>query len=237
MLTLPRAAMRGEVMLVISLVSSKGGCGKSTLATNLAVEATRAGIGTIIVDLDSQATAWHWGQKREADLPQVVASQAPALPALLKEAQGQGVGLVVIDTPPRADTVGVQAAKLSDFILIPCQPSGFDLDAMSASLMAAQLAGKPATIVINGALTSSGITEAVAKALTDGGAKVAPVRLGLRVDFRHPLPLGQAASEWDAKGKAAQEVTALWTWLGQQAGMSALQRGVTPASPREVLSA
>jgi len=221
-------------MLVISLVSSKGGCGKSTIATNLAVEAVRSGVGTVIIDLDSQATSWNWGQKRKAPMPQVVASQAPALPSLLKEAAAQGVGLVVIDTPPRADTVGVQAAKVSDYILVPCQPSGFDLDAMSASLMAAQIAGKPATAIINGALASSSITDDVADALEAGGVRVAPVRLGLRVDFRHPLPRGDAASEWDAKGKAAQEVSALWAWLCQQEGMTALQHAHTTATQHEV---
>jgi chromosome partitioning protein len=156
---------------------------------------------------------------------------------LLKEAEAQGVGLVVIDTPPRADTVGVQAAKVSDYILVPCQPSGFDLDAMSASLMAAQIAAKPATVVINGALASSSITGDVASALESGGVNVAPVRLGLRVDFRHPLPLGQAAAEWDAKGKAAQEMTALWTWLCQQKGMTALQHASMPSIPQEGVQA
>ena len=56
-------------MKVISLVSSKGGRGKSTLATNLAVAATRGGIATVIIGLDAQATAWHWGQKRQAVTP------------------------------------------------------------------------------------------------------------------------------------------------------------------------
>lgn len=226
-----------EVMLVVSVVASKGGCGKSTLATNLAVQAAKAGHGALVIDLDPQATSWTWGQKREAALPAVVASQAPALPKLLAEADAQGVGLVVIDTPPRADTVGVQAAKASHFILIPCQPSDYDLEAMAASLMAAQMAGRPASIVINGAIASSGITEDVAAALAAGGAPVSPARLGLRMDFRHGLAKGMVAGEWAPRSKAAQEVEALWEWLCQQPGMSALRHGSNAAIPHEGMSA
>jgi chromosome partitioning protein len=229
-------------MLVISLVSSKGGCGKSTLATNLGVQAARFGLGPLIIDLDPQATAWSWGQRREATLgkgsmPQVVASQAPALPQLLQQAREQGCGLVILDTPPRADTVGVQAAQVSDLVLVPCQPSDYDLSALSASMVAAQIARKTAYVVLNGAIQSSGITDAVEKALIDGGADMVPARVGLRMDFRHPLPSGRGAFEWGARGQAAAEIDALWNWICQQDGMAALQQATEAARQQSSMPA
>ena len=52
-------------MKIISVVSQKGGAGKTTIATNLAVLAERAGHPTVLLDLDPQATAAKWGDKRD----------------------------------------------------------------------------------------------------------------------------------------------------------------------------
>src|SRR4051794_33713514 len=54
-------------MKIISVVCQKGGAGKTTIATNLAVLAERAGFPTVLFDLDPQATATKWGDKREGD--------------------------------------------------------------------------------------------------------------------------------------------------------------------------
>ena len=53
-------------MHTIALVSQKGGAGKTTLAVHLATEATRRGLRAILIDLDPQASAGLWGDKREA---------------------------------------------------------------------------------------------------------------------------------------------------------------------------
>ena len=48
-------------MKVLSIVSQKGGTGKTTLATHLSVEAERNGQTTALIDLDPQASAAKWG--------------------------------------------------------------------------------------------------------------------------------------------------------------------------------
>ena len=55
-------------MKVLSIVSQKGGTGKTTLATHLSVEAERNGHTIALIDLDPQASAAKWGDHREADL-------------------------------------------------------------------------------------------------------------------------------------------------------------------------
>src|SRR3954468_6735783 len=88
-------------MEVVALVCQKGGVGKTTVATNLAAIAEASGIATTLLDLDPQATAVSWGDKR-GKLPQVLPAQASRLERLLNDARGRGAGLVVIDTAPIA---------------------------------------------------------------------------------------------------------------------------------------
>src|SRR5580692_6942656 len=96
-------------MKVIAIISQKGGAGKTTLAVHLAAAAAAAGHTTAIIDLDPQATATSWGDRREATLPEVISGQAVRLPALLKAAQDNGADFLVLDTAPNAD----QSASLA----------------------------------------------------------------------------------------------------------------------------
>lgn len=113
-------------MQTIAIVSQKGGAGKTTLAVNLAAEAARSRV-SLIIDTDPQATASRWGQWRGGDDPEVIDCGAPTLLAgkLAKAAQ-LGADLAVIDTPPHADAMARQAARLADLLLIPCRPRAFD---------------------------------------------------------------------------------------------------------------
>src|SRR4051794_22399323 len=127
-------------MKIIDVVSQKGGAGKTTIATNLAVLAERAGYPTVLFDLDPQATAAKWGDKRAGTPPDVIAAQPGRLGRLLEEVRQQGAGLAIIDTAPAADNAALEATKVADLVLVPCQPSDFDLGAVGATVrMATQM--------------------------------------------------------------------------------------------------
>ena len=72
-------------MQIIALISQKGGAGKTTLA--IAVAAERAGVTSVLVDLDPQASAAQWSDLREAETPVVTCSPAARLTSVLKSAQ------------------------------------------------------------------------------------------------------------------------------------------------------
>jgi len=112
---------------ILAVISQKGGVGKTTIATNLAVIAEQHGLATVLFDLDPQASATRWKDARGEAPPDVVAAQAPRLAALLGEASKQGCDLAIIDSAPNADSAALAAAKAADAILIPCRPSAFDL--------------------------------------------------------------------------------------------------------------
>src|SRR5271166_5678126 len=110
-------------MFVIAVISQKGGAGKTTLALNLAVAATRDGIKTTVLDVDPQASATCWGDARGGAPPIVIAAQASRLSILLSAEVRRDTALVVIDTGPANDSVALEAAKLADMVLVPCRAS------------------------------------------------------------------------------------------------------------------
>src|SRR3546814_8251236 len=71
-------------MKVLAILSQKGGVGKTTLATCLAVAAEQAGKVAAIIDLEPQATASFWKDVRQLDTPAVASIQPVRLPAMLK---------------------------------------------------------------------------------------------------------------------------------------------------------
>ncbi len=207
-------------MKIISVVSQKGGAGKTTIATNLAVLAEQAGHPTVLLDLDPQATATKWGDKRQGTPPDVVAAQAGRLGKILDDARRQGARVAIIDTAPAADTAALEAVKAADLVLVPCQPSDFDLGAVGATVrVAGQIAGKPSFVVMNAVPPTSRITDEAVSALAEAGMRVAPVRIIRRLDFVNGLPAGQAAVEWHPAGKAAKEAAELWEWARLLVGL------------------
>ena len=108
-------------MQVIALLSTKGGAGKTALATALAVE-----MGAVVLDLDPQASACRWRDRREAAFP-VVTDVAPArLRPTLDAARARRVATVVLDTPPRSETAALEAARAADLVIVPCRPQIVD---------------------------------------------------------------------------------------------------------------
>jgi chromosome partitioning protein len=197
----------------LAIVSRKGGAGKTTIALHLAVAAEAFGLSVAVFDLDPQASAALWGDRRAGTGPAVVPAQAPRLPALLAQAKAQNADLVILDTAPHADGIASDAAAQADAILIPCRPSTLDLDAIGASVRLANAAGKPAFVVPNAAPVQGAETEQMREALEKAGVAVTPATLHQRKAFASYIQEGRTAQEAEPKGKAAQEVQELALWL------------------------
>src|SRR5271166_3045479 len=119
-------------MFTIGLVGQKGGSGKTTAAIGLAVEAARAGETVALIDLDPQANAANWKDRREADNPAVVSAQTSRLRQTLDLAEKGGAGIAIIDTPGKSDSAATEAARCADLVLVPARPKIFDLETLGS---------------------------------------------------------------------------------------------------------
>ena len=139
-------------MRIITLVTQKGGSGKTTLAACLAVAASEAGERAIALDLDPQQSLWKWGEERKADTPAVDkldATQRIQLAAILKALEGQGFTLAILDTAGVASTATNLAMQVSDLCLIPARPSRIDIQATWSTVDALKRMDRNFSFVLN----------------------------------------------------------------------------------------
>jgi chromosome partitioning protein len=209
-------------MRTIALINQKGGVGKTTVALHLATAFHQAGAVTLILDLDPQASASEWHDAREAELPHVESIQPARLSKAISTAQEIGTEVLILDTAPHAESTALEAARLADLVLVPCQPSIMDLRAMRKTVDLLRLVQVSAFAVLN-SVSSSGTVADEAAEMIEGSLSlpVCPVRLGDRVAYNRSLITGQTALEFEPHGKAAREIEQLHMWVCEQMSMPA----------------
>ncbi len=121
---------------VIAVVNLKGGCGKSTIAVNLACELASGGNRVWLVDNDSQGTATHW--LKHGQLP--IEGQFMPLEneedgeRLIRTVASRKDRYVVVDAPAHVRAAALAAGKIADLVLIPVTASGIDLVATRSAV-------------------------------------------------------------------------------------------------------
>ena len=206
-------------MRTLSLVSQKGGAGKTTLSVHLAVAAHMAGLSVAVVDLDPQASAWKWSERRKQE-PQAATASAEQLESIKERANAGGLDLLIVDSAPHADRPALSACRAADFILIPCRASIVDVDAIASTFDITVLARRPCAVVFNACKTTTDVDLAGAReGLRARGVPIYGGTLYDRVAFARPLIGGQCAQESEPGGRAAQEVAALFEWTMEQMGL------------------
>ena len=127
-------------MLKVLVASSKGGAGKTTIATNLAAHYAVDGKNTVLVDADRQGSSQRWAEKR-AHMPNAVLGLAGLRRDWAKHIP-EDAERVVIDSP-----AGIRSAEVGEFLddidalIVPILPSAIDLEAADPFL--AELAKLP----------------------------------------------------------------------------------------------
>lgn len=200
-------------MYTIAVVGQKGGTGKTTVAQNLAVAASRAKHSVAVIDLDPQTTATNWGDRREADTPTVVSCQVARLRFVLTEARANGVQWVLLDTPGKNAEATVEAAKAADLVLIPVQPLINDIETLPALRDLLRIAGeKPSLVIVNNAPIQGNRHVHAQETARDLGFLICPVVLFHRAALYDGPLSGLGVQEHEPEGKAAQEITQLYNF-------------------------
>lgn len=200
-------------MKTIALVTQKGGTGKSSLAVSLAVAAEEAGHRPYIIDLDPQATAKNWYERREAGSPQVAAIEASQVAVALATLAKQGHDLVIIDTAGVDTPATISAMQAADLCLIPARPSIADIEATRATIASLNKLGKAFAFVLNQCPPGKSMRTSDAYRVLNLGGVVAAVTLATRADHIDALAMGQGVTERDPAGKAANEIRDLLQWV------------------------
>ena len=203
-------------MRTIALVGQKGGTGKTTIGLGLAVAASRAGKAVAVIDLDPQATAANWMDRRKEGEPAVVSAQASRLKPTLEAAKKGGAELVIIDTAGRYDDSALNAARVSDLVLIPSRPNMVEVETLKAVADLIRIAGSPkAFVVLNGVHPAATRQAEDARDMVREyfGFDCAPVHLCHRAAYADAPTTGRAPQEIDPDGKAAAELDRLFAWV------------------------
>jgi chromosome partitioning protein len=198
---------------VISILNQKGGVGKTTLAVHLATAFARKKRRVLLLDADPQGSALDWAAARRGEplfpvvgLPK--SSIHKELPAI-----ASNFDLVIIDGPPRVYDVAKSACGASDLVLIPVQPSPYDVWAAKEiiDLLAEAEIHRPnlkRAFLINRKIVNTAIGRDVTAALSDYPTPVLKTAICQRVAFAESAAQGLTVFD-HAANAAAQEITQL----------------------------
>ncbi len=198
--------------MIIGVLNQKGGVGKTTVAINIASTLATSGRRVLFVDADPQGSALAWSSARESD-PQfaVIGMAKPSLhrdlPSLAKDYE-----YVLIDGAPRVNELGRSAILASDFVLIPVQPSPYDVWAAADTVQlireARQFkAGIKAAFVINRKIARTAIGRDAAAALEQfDDIPVLSAMLIQRIVYAESAAKGLSVIEAAANSEAAREI-------------------------------
>ena len=222
-------------MLTISLISQKGGSGKTTLARSLAIAFERSGQSTAIIDMDPQASAALWGKRRESEQPEVIPTVLPLLADVLKAAR-ESVDVVLIDTPPKSADVAIAAARVADIIIIPCRPQIDDIETLAGTKQMLDLAGvKPTFVVLNSVPPSAARIQEARDTISghpDAPLPVCPVTFGHRAAFGDSSVIGQTPQEYEPSGKASEESEKLHKYICEIVNKLRIEQNAETKHPR-----
>ncbi len=197
-------------MRVIAMASSKGGVGKTTLASALAVCAAQESRRVAMVDLDPQNSLAAWWERRGRTAnPTIFTGEDKAGDAVEALARN-GWDWVIVDTPPAFLSTIQDAIEHADLSIIPLRASALDLIASEDAVVMAREAGVPHLCVINDAEPRWKTTQAARDYLRAASVPVADAIVTHRSAYLAAMTTGRSGPEIDRSGATDREIAALW---------------------------
>jgi chromosome partitioning protein len=200
-------------MPVIALLNQKGGVGKTTLSIHIAAElATNARV--LLIDADPQGSALDWSaQRTESARFSVVGFPKPVLHREIA-ALSNGYDWVIIDGPPRVNDLARSAIAASDLVLIPVQPSPFDVWAAKDIIDIVKEFSIPkpnleTRFLVNRLFPNTMLGAEVKDALTSFDIQVLDSAIRNRTEYAKAARAGLTALETEPSGQAAREIRAV----------------------------
>jgi len=199
---------------VLTVAQQKGGAGKTTLVAQLGVAFAAAGRRVALIDIDPQKSLADWARIRgdngvkaahPVDVVEVAGYRAGNEVSRLSRSHD----IIIIDSPPHAETEAWVAVRAADLVLVPVQPSPMDVWATKPTMDLARKAKVPALVVLNRVPPRGRVADAMRAKLADDGLETAAATVGNRVGFAASMLEGRTVIETARSTPAADEVRAL----------------------------
>lgn len=203
-------------MNIIVFASRKGGSGKSTLAAHLAAHVHKTSKPCLLVDADPQGSLTLWQKLRGTNEPPI-RQAVRSVSEIVAAAKRDGYENVFIDTPPTMSAVVEEdAIRNATLVVIPARPGIFDINAVQETIQLCRSNRRPYAVVLNGAPAmrdnvESRLVRIAREALAKFRVPVWGGQVTNRADLILALAQGEGAKEYFAEGRAASEISRLWT--------------------------
>jgi chromosome partitioning protein len=198
---------------IITVATMKGGSGKSTVASCLAVHWHLRGRHPTLLDADPQRSIMRLISRERALGGVAVMEDATDEAASTARRLAANGSLVIIDTPGFRSRTTLDCLAVADFVLVPVKPSPLDVDRMLDTLgsLTTRAGGQRslARCVLTQTTRDSVIARHVREELTAAGVPVLKNEMVNRVAYPEAMLWGATPSLISWKGPAAREVAAI----------------------------
>ena len=200
--------------MIISVQNQKGGVGKTTLAIHVSHALCLLGYRVLLIDADPQGSARDWAASRQSEpLFSVIGIDRPSIHKEIPLIS-PNYDHILIDGPPRVTDLARSAIVAADLVLVPVQPSPYDVWAAKevidlikeASIFRESL---KSVFVVNRKIANTAIGRDVNEALASYQIPVLKSQITQRVSFAESAGTGQTVLEIEPNGQASQEIKAV----------------------------
>lgn len=201
-------------MPIVAILNQKGGVGKTTITVNLARALQEKYNNVLVIDSDTQGSARDWHAASNGELLKVIGLDRPTLDKDIR-LFSESYQWIIIDGSPHLENMAVSAIKCADIVLVPVQPSPYDIWASEdlIDLIKARQGvtnGKPkAAFLVSRQISNTALGKEVREALSGYDMPVFKNGTFQRITYTKTAAIGSTVLDIDKNGLAASEIKAI----------------------------